>query len=140
MRVKVGLATSSGSAAPRPCTMPFARVVFPAPRLPINNTTARAGSWPASRSPSAMVSASDPVRYRGTRLQGPRQVPQNVRRDEALLADLARADFGREPSEVHRRRNRLVGPVGELGEQPGDHAGQDVARTAGTKRGRAGGI
>ena len=60
--MKVGLETSSGGAAPRPFTMPLASVVFPAPRLPISSTTPRGGSSRASRSPSAMVSASEAVR------------------------------------------------------------------------------
>src|ERR1035437_457737 len=58
IKVNVGLDTSSCSATPRPRTIPLASVVLPAPRLPINSTTPRRGSSPASRSPSAIVSSS----------------------------------------------------------------------------------
>ena len=44
-----------------PFTMPLARVVFPAPRLPISSTNAWAGNSAASASPNAMVSSSDCV-------------------------------------------------------------------------------
>ncbi len=59
IKVKVGLETSSGWAAPTPFTMPLARVVLPAPKLPTSNTTARCGSAAAMRSPSATVSSSE---------------------------------------------------------------------------------
>jgi hypothetical protein len=57
--VKVGLDTSSGSAALRPLMIPLARVVFPAPRLPMRRTTARLGNSRAMRRPNSMVSSSE---------------------------------------------------------------------------------
>src|SRR5262245_61223487 len=99
MRVKVGLETSSGGAAPRPFTMPLAIVVLPAPRLPISRTAARAGSSPAMRSPRAMVSSSDAVRYSATLLHRVGQVLENVARDQALLAQRARAGLAGESVE-----------------------------------------
>src|ERR1035441_7290905 len=78
IKVNVGLDTSSCSATPRPRTIPLASVVLPAPRLPINSTTPRRGISPASRSPSAIVSSSDAVRYLGTLLHRVRKILQQI--------------------------------------------------------------
>src|ERR1039458_5167529 len=90
--------------------MPLASVVLPAPRLPISSTTPPAGSSPASRWPSAMVSASERVRYVATRLHGSGyggrqadrvgQILQQIRRDERLLAQRAGAHFTRQAMQV----------------------------------------
>src|SRR6185369_11493785 len=118
--------------------MPLAIVVLPAPRLPIKRTTPRRGNSPASRSPSAMVSSSDAVRYVGTLLHGGGQETQNVGRDQALFAELARADLSGEAVQIDRGRNRLVGLFRKLRQQARDHPGEDVAAAAGAERGSTG--
>src|ERR1017187_2379654 len=121
--------------------MPLARVVLPAPRLPISSTTPRMGSSRASRWPRAMVSASERVRYVATRLHrsgyGGRQadrvgqVLQQIRGDERLLAQRAGAHFTREPMQVDSGGHGLSGAIRELRQEARDHAGEDVARSAG---------
>src|SRR5271157_1665371 len=140
IRLKVGLETSSAAAAPSPLTIPFASVVLPAPRLPVSSTTPCAGSARASRSPRAMVSSSDAVRYVGTLLHGVRKISQNVGGDEAFLPHRPRADLAREPVQVNRGGHRLVRLTGKLRQEAGDHAHQQVAASAGAQRGRARGI
>ena len=49
------------AAAPSPCTMPLASVVFPAPRLPISSTTRAAA---ATRAPGARPARSSPLQRR----------------------------------------------------------------------------
>src|ERR1035437_8132018 len=114
MRVKVGLETSSAAAAPSPLPIPFASMVLPAPRLPVSNTTPCGGSARASRSPRAMVSSSDAVRYVGTLLHGVRKISQNIGRDEALLPQRARADCARAPVQVNGDGHRLARLAGKL--------------------------
>src|SRR5674476_280719 len=128
--VNVGLETSSRSAAPRPRTIPLASVVLPAPRLPISSTTPERGSSPASRSPSAIVSSSDAVRYVGTLLHRVRQISQKVGRHQALVPEYPRAELSRQSVQVNRRRHRLFRALRELRHQARDHPGQDVARAA----------
>src|ERR1035438_3759084 len=114
IRVNVGLDTSSYSAAPRPRTIPLASVVLPAPRLPINSTTPRRGSSPASRSPSAIVSSSDAVRYLGTLLHRVGKVLQQIGGQQALLPKRLGAEFSGASVQVNRRRHRLVHALGKL--------------------------
>src|SRR5450759_1721046 len=113
IKVNVGLETSSCSAAPRPRTIPLASVVLPAPRLPISSTTPERGNSPARRSPSAIVSSSDAVRYLGTLLHRVRKILQKVGSQEALLAERLGAELSRETVQVNRRRHRLVRALGE---------------------------
>src|SRR4051812_42328254 len=116
IKVNVGLETSSGVAAPRPCAIPFASVVLPAPRLPISRTTPRLGSSPARRSPSAIVSSSELVRYVGTFLHRFRKVLQNVGRHQTLLPVRLRAEFARSPVQVNGGGDRLIRTLRELRE------------------------
>ena len=62
------------------------------------------GSSPASRSPSAMVSSSEAVRYVGTLLHGVGQILQNVGGDQVLLAVRARPVRRRGRADRPRRR------------------------------------
>src|ERR1035438_4591397 len=90
--------------------MPLASVVLPAPRLPISSTTPPAGSSRANRWPSAMVSASERVRYVATGLHGSGyggrqahrvgQILEQIRRDESFLAQRAGAHFTGEALQV----------------------------------------
>src|SRR4051794_7491558 len=116
MSVKVGLETSSGSAAPRPRTIPLARVVLPAPRLPIRRTTPRRGSSRASRSPRAMVSSSEAVRYVGTGLHGLGKVLQQAGGEQAFVAGVLRGQFGGEAMQVDGGVHGLLRTAGELRE------------------------
>src|ERR1035437_2323845 len=108
IKVNVGLDTSSCSATPRPRTIPLASVVLPAPRLPINSTPPRRGSSPASRSPSAIVSSSDAVRYLGTLLHRVRKILQQIGGQQALVPECLGAKLPRQSVQVNRRRHRLV--------------------------------
>src|SRR5258706_14911943 len=101
MSVNVGLETSSSGAAPNPLTIPLASVVFPAPSLRINSTTARRGSHAAIRRPSSMVSSSECVS--NTLTDRPRQVMQQVGRDQALFSQLFGANLARPAVQPHRR-------------------------------------
>src|SRR5947207_16005633 len=86
IKVKVGLDTWSGSAAPKPLAMPLASVVLPAPRSPIRSTTPRAGSSRASFSPHEMVSSSDRARKVRAGMDGGGKVIEQIGGDEGLLA------------------------------------------------------
>src|SRR3984957_16191411 len=103
MSVKVGLDTSSGLAAPSPFTRPFASVVFPAPRLPVNRTVARRGSSRARRSPSAIVSSSEAVRKTGTLLHRRGQIAEQIGGHQALLGQSRRAQLAGPAVKVDRR-------------------------------------
>src|ERR1035437_8079150 len=138
IKVNVGLDTSSCSATPRPRTIPLASVVLPAPRLPINSTTPRRGNSPASRSPSAIVSSSDAVRYLGTLLRRVRKILQKVGSHQALLPECLRAELSRQSVQVNRSRHRQVRALRELRHQARDHPGEDVAASALSHRRRAG--
>src|ERR1017187_3775088 len=138
IRVNVGLDTSSYSATPRPRTIPLASVVLPAPRLPINSTTPRRGSSPASRSPSAIVSSSDAVRYLGTLLHRVRKILQQIGGQQALVPECLGAKLPRQSVQVNRRRHRLVRAFRELRHQARDEPGEDVATAALPHRRRAG--
>src|SRR5271154_2358072 len=140
MRVKVGLETSSGSAAPSPLTIPLASVVLPAPRLPMSNTAARPGSSRASFSPSAMVSSSDAVRNVGTLLHGRGQVSQQVGCDQTFFTKLRRADLARKSMQIDRRGDGLFRIARELRYKSRDKSGEDVAGAAGRHRRGAAGI
>src|SRR5579863_6263500 len=100
MSVKVGLETSSGSAAPSPFTIPLASVVLPAPRFPMRKTAALRGSSRASLSPSAMVSSSDAVLNVSTLLHGRGQEAQQIRRDKAFLSHFPRPNLAGKPVEI----------------------------------------
>src|SRR5580700_9579472 len=119
MSVNVGLETSSAGAAPNPRTMPLASVVLPAPRLPISSTVAPGGSVRASRSPSAIVSSSEPVRKTGTLLQGRREIAKQIRGHQALFGELSRAQFTSQPVQVDGSGNSQVAVFRKLGQQPG---------------------
>src|SRR5207302_1762547 len=106
-------------AAPRPRTMPFASVVFPAPRLPISNTTPRRGNSPASRSPNAMVSSSEVVRKIGTLLHGVGKELENVGGDETLFAERVRADLACQSVQVDGGGDGFVELARELREEAG---------------------
>ncbi len=56
--VKVGLVTSSGSAASRASAMPFTSVVLPVPRSPVKSRSCGGARSAASFRPTAIVSAS----------------------------------------------------------------------------------
>src|SRR5579871_1544393 len=135
MRVNVGLETSSVPAAPSPSAMPLARVVFPAPRLPISKTAARRGNWAARTRPRAMVSSSDAVRYTGTQLHGFGKIKQQIGGNQALLPQFSGTELAAESVQIDSRGNGLLGIIGKLGEEPGDKTGEDVARAAGGHRG-----
>src|SRR5260370_36305522 len=100
IRVNVGLATSSGSATPSPAMIPLASVVLPAPRLPINNTTARLGRVAAMRRPSSTVSSSECVSNALTHRS--REITQQVGGDHAVLGDILRRQLARAPMQPHR--------------------------------------
>src|SRR5438128_6947516 len=122
IRVKVGLETWSGSAAPRPLAIPLASVVLPAPRLPIRSTTPRAGSSRANFSPYAMVSSSDRVS-----MDGGGQVIEQLGSDEGLLGFGGGPKLSGESVEVDGRDDGSLRLLGELGEEAGDQPGEDIA-------------
>src|ERR1035441_2021296 len=149
IKVNVGLDTSSCPATPRPRTIPLASVVLPAPRLtfsttppprrlPINSPAPGGGSSPASRSPSAIVSSSDAVRYLGTLLHRVRKILQQIGGQQALVAECLGAKLPRQSVQVNRRRHRLVRAFRELRHQARDEPGEDVATAALPHRRRAG--
>src|SRR5260370_21967824 len=96
IKVNVGRETSSRPATLRPRTIHLARVVLPAPRLPMSSTTPRRGNAAARRSPRAMVSSSDAVRYVGTRLHRVWKILEKIGGDQAFLPEGLRAPFPRE--------------------------------------------
>src|SRR5579863_8523135 len=120
MRVKVGLDTSSGAAAPSPLAMPLASVVLPAPRLPISNTTPLRGSSRASFSPSAMVSSSDAVRNVGTFLHSSGQVTQQICCDQTFFAQCGSADFPGKAMHIDSGGDGLFGIAWELRQKSGN--------------------
>src|ERR1035437_943432 len=140
IKVNVGLETSSRCATPRPRTIPLASVVLPTPRLPMSSTTPERGKSPARRSPRAIVSSSDAVRYLGTLLHGVRKIDQKIGREHALLAECLGAELSGETVQVNGRRHRLVRVLRELRDQARDHPGEDVAAAALAHGGRAGGV
>lgn len=96
MIVKVGLDTSSGSAAPSPFAIPLAIVVLPAPRFPMSSTAHLRGSVRASASPAAIVSSAEDVRKCSDKRcvhsiggfpHRLRQKLENIGGDKTLLAD-----------------------------------------------------
>src|ERR1039458_10822066 len=127
IKVNVGLDSSSCSATPRPRTIPLASVVLPAPRLPINSTTPRRGSSPASRSPSAIVSSSDAVRYLGTLLHRVGKILQQIGGQQALVPECLGTKLPRQSVQVNRRRHRLVRAFRELRHQRSEerHVGKE---------------
>src|SRR6185312_17217894 len=112
INVKVGLDTSSAAAAPRASTIPLARVVFPAPRLPINNTTPFNSG--ASFRPSAIVSSSDRVRNVRDCTNPFWQIAQQIGGDHILLGQMPRSDFTGEPMQVHCGGHRSLRILREL--------------------------
>src|SRR5579885_2611081 len=120
MSVKVGLATSSGAAAPRPCTMPLASVVLPPPTLPISSTTDLRGNSRAMHRPSAMVSSSECVwKMRGALTHGLRQIAQQVGGDKGLLAQFRGSKLTAAAVQPHRREHRRFEIIRRLRDQPG---------------------
>src|ERR1022692_690776 len=140
MSVKVGLETSSGCAAPSPFTMPFAKVVLPAPRLPINNTATLAGNSAARLSPSAIVSSSDCVRMVRDFTHGLRQVLKQIRSNQRFFTKLRRAQFAASPMQINRREKRGINLIGKLRHQSRDQSRQYVARASSRHRRRTSGI
>src|SRR5579862_2311949 len=136
--VNVGLDTSSTAAAPSALTLPFASVVFPAPRFPISRTTARQGSSAAIRRPSSTVSSSERVSKTlvsntlasNTLMDRPRKIVQQVRRNHALLGEFLGRDLPRPPVEPDRRAHCGPDIARKLGDETCDQARQDVARPA----------
>src|SRR5579863_8073835 len=116
--------------------MPFASVVFPAPRFPISNTAPGASPGAISR-PSAMVSSSDRVWNVCDGMNALGEAIEQIGRDDGLLGGPTRGDLSREPVQIDRGRNGSIGIVRELSHQAADHAGQNVAGAAGRHGGRA---
>src|ERR1700686_4826823 len=106
--------------------IPFASVVFPAPRLPISSTTARFGRSSAIRRPSSMVSSSECVS--NTLMDGPRQIVQQIGRDEALLGQLLCSEFTATSMQPHGRSNGCLDVARKLRDQACDHPCKNVAR------------
>src|SRR5579863_2752100 len=131
MRVKVGLDTSSGLATPDPFTKPFASVVLPAPRLPVNRTTALRGNSRARRSPKAMVSSSEAVRKTGTLLHRRGQISQQIGCYQALLGERVRAQLACEAMQIHCRGDGGVRLFRKLTQEAGDQSGENVACATG---------
>src|SRR5580692_8972433 len=101
--------------------MPFARVVLPAPRLPINNTTPCASSVPSCR-PSAMVSSSERVWNIRDSTNSLGEILQKVGCDHRLFRLMARGNLPRERVKVDGGRNRAIGIVWELTHQTAHHS------------------
>src|SRR5215469_1414559 len=77
--VKVGLVTSSSSAARRPATMPFVSVVFLVPNSPLSKTSTGGWSVSARARPQATVcSAECVITSSATRLQLLEQFPARI--------------------------------------------------------------
>src|SRR4051812_10291083 len=182
MRVKVGLVTSSGSAASRACAMPFTSVVLPVPSSPRSNRSCGGLSRAASLRPTSTVSAPlrvvnsctwrsatgasllillprgspsrcalrtlhepKPVRGNSDRARrqplqpnitvlGPRTKAKSLRKmrkgiggQQRVLVAFADSQVCGEAVEKDRGFDGLFRVVLVLRQQPGDHAGEQVA-------------
>src|SRR5271169_5298914 len=183
MSVKVGLVTSSGSAASRAWAMPFTRVVLPVPNSPRNSRSCGGFKRLASLRPTSIVSAplrvvnwcvrpsatgasllillprGSPSRYplqspherrpvhegssprqplqpnitvpgAGVKAKSPRKMRKTVRSEQGVLVLFADREVGSEPVEKDRRFDGALGIVLILREDPGHHAGEQVAAAA----------
>src|SRR5579884_2905625 len=125
MSVKVGLETSSGSAAFRPLAIPLAKVVLPAPRFPIRSTTAWEGNSCAICSPTAMVSCSEAVSKRLTNRL--REEAKDIGCDERMFAEPCRAQLAGPTVNPDGGADRGLSVVRELSHHSCDQAGEDIA-------------
>src|SRR6516164_9499688 len=129
MSVNVGLETSSGGVPFRPSTMPFARVVFPAPRLPMSSTTLSA-SPAASLLPSSIVSSSECVWNVRDSTNALGEVMEQIRCQHRLFRLMLRGDFAGQRVQVDGGRYGAIRIIGELTDERAHHACQDVAGAA----------
>src|ERR1700722_20690117 len=111
MSVNVGLDTASAGVRLRPSTMPFAIVVLPAPRLPINSTTPPVSSAPHRR-PGAMVSSSECVWNIRDSTNALGEIAEKVGCNYSLFGLVARRNFPCERGQIYGGRNRPVGARG----------------------------
>src|SRR5579863_4089586 len=127
--------------------MPLARVVLPAPRLPIKRTTAGGENSRAREAPRETVSSADFVsktrvslRLNGTLPHRAGQEAEEVAGDDAFLAESAGGELARAAVQPHGGEEDGGDVLGELREESGDHSGEDVTGAGCGHGGRASGV
>ncbi len=137
--VNDGLDTRSVFATPAPAAMPLAKTVFPAPSSPVIRTISFPLNPEASSLARRNVSSSERVvrtlararpSFSGPRLQGRREITDEVAGRDRSLAELFGGDIA---GQAVNENSRKDGPeeVLFLDDLRGDEAAEDVPRTAG---------
>src|SRR5258706_9840332 len=139
IRAKVGERTSAGS-TPKARATPRTKTVLPAPKPPSKSTVAPGERSAASLAPASMVSCSEKLEKRVVLLpvvgpleevgHGAGEIGDDVPCHQGKLTPLGSAEVGGKSVKVDAQEDRME-DRDPLGDQPGQDAGEDIARARG---------